>query len=85
MWPQFHSQGLAIDKRIDTQRKPLGKRCRFLTTPHLVCDGKSVALGTKRAKHANLDMIDSVDGFDLADLEQPLALSLQIVAQRISR
>jgi len=85
MGPQFHGQRLAIDERIHAQRKPLGKRCRFLAAPHLVRDGKPVALGAKRPKHANLDMVDSIDGFDLASLKQALALPFQIVTQRIPR
>ena len=62
--------------RIHAQRKPLGKCRRLLAAPHLVCDGKPVALGAKRTKHANLDMVDGINRFNLAGLEQALALAL---------
>ena len=78
MGPQLHGQRLTIDERIHAQRKPLGKRRRLLATPHFVRDGKPIALGAKRTKHANLDMVDGINGFKLA-------LSFQIVAQRVPR
>ena len=85
MGPQLHSQRLAVDQCIHAQRKPLGKRRRFLAAPHLIRDGKPVALGAKRPKHADLDMVDGINGFNLAGLEQALALPFQIVAQRVPR
>ena len=55
--------------RIHAQRKPLGKRRRLLAAPHFIRDGKPVALGAKRTKHANLDMVDGIDSLNLARLE----------------
>ena len=85
MGPQLHCQRLAVDERIHAQCKPLGKRRRLLAAPHFVRNGKPVALGAKRTKHANLDMVDGINGFNLAGLEQALALPFQIVAQRVPR
>ena len=69
MGPQLHSQRLAVDERIHAQCKPLGKRRRLLAAPHFVRNGKPVALGAKRTKHANLDMVDGINGFNLAGLK----------------
>ena len=46
---------------------------------------KPVALGAKRTKHANLDMVNGINGFNLAGLEQALTLPFQIVTQRVPR
>ena len=85
MGPQLHGDRLAVDRGIHTQRKPLGKRCRLFAAPHLIRNGKAVALGTKRAKHTHLDMSDRIDGINLTRLKQTLALALKVIAQRISR
>ena len=85
MGPQLHSQRLAVDQCIHAQRKPLGKRRRFLAAPHLIRDGKPVALGAKRPKHADLDMANHIDTLGIASPEQTLAFALKVVTQRIPR
>ena len=85
MGPQLHSQRLAVDQGIHAQCKPLGKRRRFLAAPHLIRDGKPVALGAKRPKHADLDMVNHIDTLGIAGLEQTLAFALKVVTQRIPR
>lgn len=41
----------------------------FLRRHILSVMGNPVALGAKRTKHANLDMVDGINGFNLASLE----------------
>ena len=80
MGPQLHGDCLAVDHGIHAQREPLGKCCRLFATPHLIRDGKAVALGAKCAKHAHLNMADRIDSLNLARLEQVLAFALKIIA-----
>ena len=80
MGPQLHGDCLAVDHGIHTQRKTFGKCCRLFATPHLIRDGKTVALGAKRAKHAHLNMTDGIDSLNLARLEQVLTFALKVIA-----
>ena len=80
MGPQLHGDCLAVDHGIHTQCEPFGKRCRLFATPHLIRDGKTVALGAKCAKHAHLNMTDCIDSLNLTRLEQVLTFALKVIA-----